>query len=65
VTPEAFADVLGWELLCGGVSFDPAGLLAFVRDVWPVPEEDPDPARWASIFVTARRLDRVAWPKGK
>jgi hypothetical protein len=59
VTPEAFADVLGWQLLCRGVSYDPAELLGFVRDVWALPEgEEEEPAGWTTLFVVARRLRR-------
>ena len=58
MTRDTFADVLGWELLCRGVSFDPAELLEFVRDVWPFVRECPDPARWATLFLVARRLRR-------
>ena len=58
MTRDGFADVLGWELLCRGVSFDPAELLEFVRDVLPFVRECPDPARWATLFLVARRLRR-------
>jgi hypothetical protein len=64
VTPEGFAEALGWELLCRGVSYDPAEVLGFVRDVWPFVRECPDPERWATLFVTARRLDRVLGRRG-
>jgi hypothetical protein len=58
VTRDSFADVLGWELLCRGVSFDPAELLEFTSAVWPFVLECPDPARWATLFLVARRLRR-------
>ena len=58
MTPEDFADVLAWHLLCGGVSYDPAKLLGFAREVWPLAREEPDPARWAGQFLVERRLDR-------
>jgi hypothetical protein len=58
VTREGFADAVGWELLCRGASYDPAELLEFVRDSWPFVRECPDPTRWATLFLVARRLRR-------
>ena len=58
MTRERFADGVGWELLCRGASYDPAELLEFVRDLWPFVLEWPDPARWATLFLVARRLRR-------
>jgi hypothetical protein len=60
MTPVDFAEAVGWELLYRAVSYDPAALCAFVRDLWPEPLEDPDLARWANLFLLARRLER-AW----
>ncbi len=36
-----------------GVPFDRGELLAFVEDVWPLAEDDPDPGRWAREFIAA------------
>ena len=41
-----------------GSQNDPADLVRFVRDVWPFVRECPDPARWATLFLVARRLRR-------
>jgi hypothetical protein len=64
MTPEGFSEAVGWELLCRGVSYDPAEVRRFVRDAWPLAEEDHDLAWWARVFVTARRLDRVLGRRG-
>jgi hypothetical protein len=65
MTPEDFADVLGWDLLCRGVSYDPARLLGFAREVWPLARREPDPARWAGLFLAERRLDRLPGRRGR
>jgi hypothetical protein len=59
MTPEGFSEVLGWQLLCRGVSYDPTESLGFVRDAWPCVRECPDPARWATLFLVARQLRRA------
>jgi hypothetical protein len=51
--------MVGWELLCRGASYDPAELLEFVREVWPFVRECPDPTRWVTLFLVARRLRRA------
>jgi hypothetical protein len=40
-------------LQLGGVSFSRADLLDFVASVWPLAQENPDPAAWARGFIEA------------
>jgi hypothetical protein len=53
MTQAEFVQALESELHLRGVPFDRAALLAFVASVWPLAEEDPDPARWAAAFLEA------------
>jgi hypothetical protein len=51
MTQADFVQALESELQLRGVPFDQVALLAFVASVWPLAEEDPDTARWATAFV--------------
>ena len=59
MTREGFADAVGWELLCRAASYDLAEVLEFVEAAWPWVRECPDPPRWATLFLVARRLRRA------
>ena len=52
-TPSDFVSGLEAELHLRGLSFTRADVLAFVGDVWPLAQADPDPVRWADAFVEA------------
>jgi hypothetical protein len=59
---EDFAEALGWQLRGCGASFDPAEVQEFAADIWPLPNNRPDPARWAGMFLVLRWLGREqAW----
>jgi hypothetical protein len=45
MTRDDFPEAPGWDLLWGGVSFDPVELREFARDVWPVAGANPDPGK--------------------
>ena len=64
MTPEEFADVLGWELLCRGVTYNTAELRGFAAGGWPAARERADSARWARAFFATQRLDRAFGRRG-
>jgi hypothetical protein len=51
---SAFLTALAWQLTLQGVPYVRPDLEAFVDDVWPIVEEDPDVGRWAKEFLQAR-----------
>jgi hypothetical protein len=51
MSKSAFTEALAWELRLRGVSHVRPDLEAFVRDVWPLAEEDPDVNRWAKEYA--------------
>jgi hypothetical protein len=60
-----FAEALGWQLVCRGVSFNPAEPRELTLDMWPLPLEDPWPVRWGRMFLVARRLSRAWGNRGR
>jgi len=46
------------DLRLRGFPFSRAALEAFVSSSWPLIEDDPDPARWASAFLEAHRQEQ-------
>jgi hypothetical protein len=48
---DEFAAALEAELRRRQVGYDGVELLRFVREVWPLPEHDPDPMPWAELFI--------------
>jgi hypothetical protein len=42
-----FLESLAWQLTLLGVAYIRPDLEAFVDDVWPLAEDDPDAGRWA------------------
>jgi hypothetical protein len=60
MTRTAFLCALAWQLTLAGVPFIRPELEAFVDDVWPLAEEDPDPSRWAREFLRGERASREA-----
>jgi hypothetical protein len=50
-----FIAALEQELRLRGVEFARAELVAFVDDVWPLAEENPDPVSWAREFIDSGR----------
>jgi hypothetical protein len=46
------------HLALAGVAFERRDLLAFVAACWPRVLEDPDPGRWAGLFL--ERLTEAA-----
>jgi hypothetical protein len=44
---------LEMELQLRGGPFDRVDVTTFAQDVWPLAEDDPDPARWADAFLAA------------
>ena len=51
MTQDDFLTALEQELQIRGARFNRADLLAFVADVWPLAEEDPDVTFWAREFI--------------
>ena len=50
-----FTAALEQELQLHGVGFSRADLLEFVADVWPLAQENRDPAFWAREFIDSGR----------
>jgi hypothetical protein len=50
---QAFIAALEEQLQHCGREFSRAAVLEFVADVWPLAQDDPDPARWAREFLAA------------
>jgi hypothetical protein len=55
MTQADFTIALEQELRLSGRPFDRGELLTFVADVWPLVDDDPDPARWAREFLESGR----------
>jgi hypothetical protein len=60
MTPADFLAVLETELAARFAVCDGAELRAFLEAAWPLIEDDPDPARWATAFLEAKRMARAA-----
>jgi hypothetical protein len=50
---DEFTEALEMELRLRGFAFDRWTLTTFVRGIWPLIEEEPDPAAWAQAFMKA------------
>ena len=57
-TPAMFTEAVAWELKLAGIDYDHAALAAWVADVWPWAEDDPDPHRWAREYAKATATTR-------
>jgi hypothetical protein len=51
MTHTAFLCALAWQLTLAGVPYVRPDLEAFVDDVWPLAEDDPDVGRWARVYA--------------
>ena len=60
MTPADFLPAIESALRSRFVPFDQAELLAFIEDAWTLIADDPDPTAWATAFLEARRMVRVA-----
>jgi hypothetical protein len=52
VTLADFIAMVEQELRFRGVAFHYGALVDFAASVWPMAQDDMDPARWASEFVS-------------
>jgi hypothetical protein len=50
-----FATALEAELRRRQVDYDGVTLLRFLRDAWPLLQDDPDPMPWADRFIERTR----------
>jgi hypothetical protein len=48
-----FFALLERDLQLRHVPFDQVELLEFLADVWPLTRHEPDPQRWAEVFLVA------------
>ncbi len=55
MTLDDFTLALESELRLLGTPCDQGDLLAFAASVWPLAEDEPDPADWARVFLRARQ----------
>jgi hypothetical protein len=55
MSQDDFTTAVEEQLRIRGISFGRAELLEFVRDVWPLAEDDPDPVVWAERFIESGR----------
>jgi hypothetical protein len=53
MTRGEFTRAVEAELQVTGRPFSRADLQAFLEAVWPMVQDDPDPAHWAREFLTA------------
>ncbi len=51
MSKTVFFASIAWELNLRRISYFRRELESFVDAVWPVAEDDPDPARWADAFI--------------
>jgi hypothetical protein len=54
VSKAAFLEALAWQLTLLAIPYVRPDLQAFVDDVWPLAEEDPDVGRWADAYAEAQ-----------
>jgi hypothetical protein len=53
---EAFTARVEAELQLRHAAFEQRAVIGFCHDVWPlVPDDGPDPERWAKLFLEAGR----------
>lgn len=55
MTQAEFLAALEQELTLRGIGFSRADLVAFVADVWPLAQENPDVTFWAQAFLESGR----------
>lgn len=55
MTRDDFSSALEQELQLRGVGFSRADVQEFVATVWPLAQENPDPAWWAQEFIETER----------
>ncbi len=55
MTQPDFLAALEQELRLRGIGFNRADLVAFMADVWPLIEENPDVAFWARELLESGR----------
>ena len=51
MSKTTFLSALAWQLTLQGVPYVRPDLEAFVDDVWPLAEDDPDAGRWAREYA--------------
>jgi len=51
MTQADFTTAVEQQLQIRGIRFSRADLQEFVADVWPLAEDNPDPAAWAQEFI--------------
>jgi hypothetical protein len=54
MSKQSFLSALAWQLTLAGVPYVRLDLEAFVADVWPLADNDPDVSRWAREYPEAQ-----------